>query len=478
MSDKPQRQTDKWALFRFSVIGGLLANPPTKGMLKEKLEELAGCTYVHPVDGSTTTYGRSTIERWYYKALNTDDPINALSRKIRSDFGSSKAMDTQMLEILGRQYNSYPHWSYKLHTDNLEVEIDNLDLGKAPSYATVARRMQERGWLKKRSKKQNLTSGQKQAAARLENLEVRSYEAENVHQLWHLDFHHCSQRIVDADGQWHTPKALAILDDKSRLCCHIQWYLSEDAETLFHGSSQAFHKRGLPRAIMMDNGPAMVAHETINGLLKQGISQDRTLPYSPYQNAKQEVFWATLEGRCIAMLSRIEFLTLDYLNHVTQAWVEVEYNKSTHSDLGMSPIQCALNGPDVSRTAPSQNELKRSFTVRESRKQRRSDGTISINGVRFEIPSRFSHMPNLSVCFANWDKSIAWIVEPRTNSILSTIYPQDKIKNSSGKRRAKEIPKDARLPDQVDPNPEPPLLRKIMADYAALGVPPAYIPKD
>jgi putative transposase len=38
-----------------------------------------------------------------------------------------------------------------------------------------------------------------------------------------------------------------VLDDRSRLACHLQWYLSESAENIAHGLSQAFLKRGLPR---------------------------------------------------------------------------------------------------------------------------------------------------------------------------------------------------------------------------------------
>lgn len=99
----------------------------------------------------------------------------------------------------------------------------------------------------------------KKAQERLEQREVRGYEASYVHALWHLDFHKAWRNVVDSNGVWHTAEALAILDDRSRVCNHIQWYLSETAESLYHGLMQAFHKRGLPRAIMSDNGAAMTA---------------------------------------------------------------------------------------------------------------------------------------------------------------------------------------------------------------------------
>jgi len=89
---------------------------------------------------------------------------------------------------------------------------------------------------------------------------------------------------------------LGVIDDHSRLACHLQWYLDETAASLIHGLSQAFMKRGLPRALMTDNGAAMLAEETTGGLARLGILHQTTLPYSPYQNAKQEAFWAALRA--------------------------------------------------------------------------------------------------------------------------------------------------------------------------------------
>jgi len=303
---------------------------------------------------------------------------------------------------------------------------------------------------------------------------VRSYEAAHVHALWHLDFHSGSRRIVDSQGVWHTAKALCVIDDCSRLCCHIQWYLDETAESLIHGLTQAFHKRGLPRSLMTDNGAAMIAGETKNGLLQMGIEHLTTLPYSPYQNGKQESFWGQLEGRLIAMLSGAS-LSLEFLNRATQAWVEMEYNRSHHAEIASSPLDRLLQGPDVSRPAPAADILRLAFTVRETRVQRKSDGTLQISGVRFEVPARFRHLDRLHVRFPSWDLSQAYLVDERTGLLLATIHPLDKVKNNQGKRRLIASLPDAPPPGDGD---SAPLLRQLMSDYAATGLPAAYIPKD
>lgn len=475
MDHESQNHPDPWGQFRFAVIGSLLTCPPEPGELQEELRRLAKRTYRHPRTGSPVTFGFSTIERWYYQALRTERPVMALERKIRSDAGSSKAMSKELVAELGRQYKNYPNWSYKLHADNLCALVkEQPELGETPSYSTVSRRMKERGWYKKRIAK---TKGQIRAATRLDKAEVRSFEAPHVHALWHLDFHHGSLRVLDSNGRWHTPIALGILDDHSRLCCHLQWYLQETAEVLHHGLVQAFHKRGLPRGLMTDNGGAMIAGETQNGLAHLSIQHFKTLPYSPYQNGKQEAFWGVLEGRLLAMLARNESLSLQTLNRITQAWVEVEYQRTVHEETGQSPLDRAVGNTDVSRSSPESEEIDFGFTIRDQRRQRRSDGTIQLKGMRLEIPARFSHLTKLTVRYRSWDLSKAWLVDQRNDKILAIIRPQDKMKNGSGERRA--LDPDPLMAYESKPAAElPPLLRKIVAEYAATGVPAAYIPME
>ena len=228
---------------------------------------------------------------------------------------------------------------------------------------------------------------------------------------------------------------------------------------------------------MTDNGSAMVARETENGLLRLGVHHDKTLPYSPYQNGKQESFWGQLEGRLLAMLTRVEPLTLEFLNHATLAWVEREYNRSIHEEIATTPLDRMLQGPDVSRKCPDSESLRVAFTAKENRIQRKSDGSIQLEGVRFEIPSRFRHFTHLTVCFQRWNKTVAWLVDKRTGNVLSRIYPQDKSKNAQGLRRTVQTGETI-TPSSASGEPIPPHLRKILAEYAATGLPPAYIPKE
>jgi hypothetical protein len=227
---------------------------------------------------------------------------------------------------------------------------------------------------------------------------------------------------------------------------------------------------------MTDNGAAMLAEETRRGLKRLGIDHQTTLAYSPYQNGKQETFWAQLESRLMELLRPVKNLELSFVNQAAQAWVEQDYHRKYHREIKTVPLQRMLNGNDVSRPAPDSDALRLAFTRRLTRTPRRSDCTVSVDGIRYELPLRFSHMRSVILRAPSWDKSRMTLVDPNTDASLAQLFPQDKTKNASGKRRI--IQPEKTMAPIVTDKPLPALLRKWMADYAATGLPPAYLPKE
>jgi len=469
---------DRWARLRFSIIGPLLSAPPKQGQLRRKLQALSGSYWKHPVRGTDVRFSYATVERWYYIARKAQDPVAALRRDRRGDAGRARRLSATLIQVLEAQHRDHPGWTVQLHYDNLlaQAQADEA-LKSVPSYGTIRRHMKAQGLHRRRRPKRD-TAGARQAEQRLEQLEVRSYEVEYANALWHLDFHHGSRQVLLPSGQWITPLLLGIIDDHSRLVCHLQWYLDETAESLINGLSQALQKRALPRALMTDNGAAMQADEFRSGLHNLSILHETTLPYSPYQNAKQEVFWATLEGRLMAMLEGVKELGLEQLNEITQVWVEQEYHQSRHAEIGMTPLRRYLDGTQVGRDCPDSATLRQAFRRTVTRRQRRSDGTLSLEGKRFEVPNRYHHLEQPQVRYARWDLRSVDLIDPHTQKILCPLYPLDKTANASGQRRARIAAET--LPTAASPASSeelPALLRKLMAEYAATGMPPAYLPK-
>jgi transposase InsO family protein len=476
MSEQDQRDDrDRWARLRFAIIGPLLAAPPPRGELRAALERLTHTSWQHPNSGEPVRFAYATIERWFYQARRAQqDPVAALRQRIRSDAGQQRSLSIPLREALNQQYREHPTWSVQLHYDNLEVRVAaDSALAPLPSYTTVARYMRRHA-MSRRRRKPARRRGEIEAERQREQREVRSFEVAHTHALWHADYHHGSLRVLTANGHWQTPRLLGFIDDHSRIACHLQWYLHESAQTFVHGLSQALQKRGLPRALMTDNGSPMMAAEVKRGLHELGILHEPTLPYSPHQNAKIETFWALVESRLMAMLEGTENLTLAQLNKLTAAWVELEYQRRVHRELGTTPLERFLESPNVGRECPSSEALRQAFRAEVVRKQRRSDGTLTVLGVRFEVPAQYRHLQQAHVRYARWDLSTIDLVDARSGARLCALYPLDKGEHAVAERR-RLVP----AAEEVAASHEmAPLLKKLLADFAATGLPPAFLSTD
>lgn len=223
------RRHDRWAHVRFAVVGALLAAPPKKGELQRALTALAAREWQPPIRHEPVRFARSTLERWYDQARHAPiDPVGPLRRRLRADAGQQPAMGEPVRQALRAQYDAHPSWSDQRHVDNLRVGVAaDPRLGPMPSYATVRRYMQAQGLVRQRRRTARDRPGTDRIDPMRQPREVRSYEVEYVGGLWHADYHHGSLKVLTAAGAWVTPVLLAFLDDRSRLCCHAQWYLAD-----------------------------------------------------------------------------------------------------------------------------------------------------------------------------------------------------------------------------------------------------------
>lgn len=481
---------ERWARLRYAIVGTLFAAPPARGELQAALRDLSQRTWKHPVTGKSVRFGVSTLERWYYMARNERrDPVGVLQRKVRKDLGLHLSLSATVQELLQAQYVQHMGWSVQLHYRNLEALAETRpEIEPIPSYSSVLRFFRSHGLNKRRRVATRDTEGVARAEDRLGQRERRSWEAAYVNAVWHWDGHHGSRQVLTPEAQYETPILIGVLDDRSRLVCHMQWFLgAERAEIIAHTLSQAIMRRGMPASTYHDNGPAMVAEEIEQGLGRLGAVDARTLPESPDMNGKMEVFWATVEGQLMPMLENVKPLTLEALNEATLAWCEYDYNRSKHSETGERPIDRFMSGPfGKERVTPDGAQLRLAFTRTVCRTQRQTDGTVVLDARRFEIPNAYRHLKRVLVRYAHWDLTHVYLVDEHTGQVLCRLYPLNKVANASGVRRPlgpiatpqmrlQLNPKEAIPPLKENPA-VPPLLSKLLRMQADTGLPPPYQP--
>ena len=165
-------------------------------------------------------------------------------------------------------------------------------------------------------------------------------------------------------------------------------------------------------------------------------------------------------------------LSLEKLNQTTQAWVEMEYNHRVHSGIKMTPLEKWSKAKSVLRKSLPMADLRKAFRREVKRRVRRSDGTFTLDGVRFEVPVQYRTLEVVTVHYPKWDLSLVDLVDPKTSAVLCPIYPIDLERNANQIRESFET---------TDKPPEvkrttPRLLEKYIEDYSAEGAPIAYIP--
>lgn len=84
-------------------------------------------------------------------------------------------------------------------------------------------------------------------------------------------------------------------------------------------------------------------------------------------------------------------------------------------------------------------------------------------------------MSEVYLRYARWDLSRVDLIDARSGTILCPVRPLDKAANADALRRRVE-PTNA--PPPMTPAGIAPLLKQMIADYAATGLPPAYLPTD
>ncbi len=460
---KKKMDNEKIAEFRISVVSNLLSQRFERGELCKEFEDLSKKKWIHPGSGKSITISIPTLERWYYALKNNPCGLKSvLNQKNRSDFGCQKSIPAEIKVFLQKEFKEHPSWSYQLHYDN----VKSVYTDQAPSYSTLHRYMKRNGLVKVRNKKNAFTDKEK-----------RGYECNVVNGLWHSDFHDASRTVALSDGTYATPQLLCVIDDYSRLVCHAQWFLTEQTEDLIHGFIQALLKRGTPRSILTDNGGAFISTEFKAGLRRLDIGINNTLPYHPEQNAKQERFFGTLEGRLMKMIENKKDLTLEELNRYTVVWTEKDYNHKTHDELKDTPANRFATGKNVGRSSKSFSDLKKVFCRDITRKQRRTDGTITIDTVRFEIPNRFRTLNELLIRYTPWDLSCAYIVDPKSTDIIEKILPENRNRNYfQGRRTLSKI--SSETPESTPKDDIAPLLKKYLQEFEDIYKQLPYIPKD
>ena len=174
----------------------------------------------------------------------------------------------------------------------------------------------------------------------------------------------------------------AFIDDHSRALVGYRWGVAEDTVRLEAAFRAALASRGVPRAVYLDNGSAMVSRQLLRACASLGVRLVHSKPGRPEGRGKIERVFATVRIQFLVEVEARPPADLAGLNRLFAAWVETVYHRRVHSETGEAPIDRLLAGdPPV---LPSPAALHEAFLWSEVRTVTKT-ATISLHGNTFEV---------------------------------------------------------------------------------------------
>jgi putative transposase len=215
----------------------------------------------------------------------------------------------------------------------------------------------------------------------VENKARLAFSKAHANDLWQADTMHGPHVKT---GAGHTPsKLIAFIDDASRVCCHAEFFLAENTDTLIKALRSALYKRGIPAAMYVDNGSIYSSKEIAQICARLGC----VLLHAPVRDGaakgKVERFFRTV--RMSFLSKNLDLSSIGALNRAFTQWLENDYNAAEHSVLKMKPID--RFGIDLRRIRfLPPNEVNDELFFVEEERTVLADNTFSLKGKRFEAP--------------------------------------------------------------------------------------------
>lgn len=350
------------AAFRFGVIADLIGQRKlSRGEKRRILRDKSEAVWEIPYSGRSRI-SASTILHWLHRWEQSGGRLESLFPDERADKNTTRVLDEETALALVQLKQEYKGASLPVIIKEAiarRLVPDSFRISRATLYRFF--------------KRQGLMEEEASPVDR------RRFEAEQPNDIWQSDCLHGVK--VFFQGRLRKTYLFAFIDDMSRLVPHAEFYLQEKLESYTDALRKALAKRGLPRKLYVDNGPAFRSHHLEDITAALGIALIHSKPYQPEGRGKIERLFKTIRLQLLSLVS--EGLTLETLNRKLAEWLERDYHTRIHSSTKEAPLARYLRHIQLVREAP--RDLDDYFRKRAFR-QVAKDRTLSLLGRLYEAP--------------------------------------------------------------------------------------------
>lgn len=306
-----------------------------------------------------------TIQTWwyYYRQHGLTEP--------KSRVDSNKPRKVTPEELLHAIEHVLPHFNNKRYNITA-VYRKCIELG------TLKRSQIAEGTFRRHVKRFELLKPESEVKSKRR----QAFAKANANDMWQCDTLHGPH--LRFDGKPVKTFLICFIDDASRVVTHGQFYLRDDTSSLVDCFQNAIFKRGVPRAMYVDNGSNYASKEMSTACCRLGTVLIHTPVRDGAAKGKIERFFKTVRDQfLIRNLSSIA--SLEELNDQFRDWVENEYHNRKHGVLDMKPLD--RFGMDLGRIQWLQPSIyNREIFFCEKTRKVRADNTFQHNKTRYEPP--------------------------------------------------------------------------------------------
>jgi len=292
-----------------------------------------------------------------------------LEDRSRRPLGSPNKTSDELEQVILRARKAHPAWGGR----KLKRWLQNRGVEELPSPSTITEILRRHGRI--------------DPAESRKREPYHRFEYPHPNDLWQMDF----KGPFEVETQACHP--LTVLDDHSRFAIALQACEGQTRPLVKRHLETAFEAYGLPKAMLVDNGPPWSA--TTQGewtklsvwLLRLGVEVFHSRIRHPQTLGKDERFHKTLLLEC---LTGRPFSTFDQVQPCFDRWRDVYNFERPHESLAMNPPASrykASSRPYPLKLPPIE------YTAQDRVRIVNDTGRIALDGRDWKVGKAFSGYP-------------------------------------------------------------------------------------
>jgi transposase InsO family protein len=294
------RNDEDWAIFWCTLLSPVLLGEIPEAQRERYFQQLSQQEQRLP-NGQQRRISARTFRRQWRRWK--DQGVTGLYRRRRADRGQPRQSHAELLAFAVQLKKEQPRRS-----DQVINRILKRKFGRQVPRSTLYHHLRREG-----ATRRKLGVSRKKVRCR--------WSREQAGALWLGDFEH-GPRVIQGSAAVQTHLA-AWIDCHSRYVVQARYYVRENLDILLDSLLRAWGQHGAPRELYVDNAKIYHAGALRLACTQLNLKLRHRPPRDPAAGGLIERFFQTCQSQLEAEVRASSVLTLDELNRVLAAWLEV-----------------------------------------------------------------------------------------------------------------------------------------------------------